>query len=190
MENLINIDIVFEKTLLIEQTVNSREFDNCTFKNCDFSNSTFKDCIFIDCIFIGCNLSMTKLPGTSLKTISFRECKLLGIQFNDCDAFLFNVGFSGCAVDYSWFISKKMHKTIFQNCSLKGVNFSNADLTLSDFENSNLEGAIFDGTQLSGADFSMAYNFKIDPEFNPMKNAKFSTNGIPGLLDKYNIKIV
>jgi hypothetical protein len=42
---------------------------------------------------------------------------------------------------------------------------------------------------LDAVDFRTAYNFKIDPEFNPMKKAKFSTQGIVGLLDKYDIKI-
>jgi hypothetical protein len=42
---------------------------------------------------------------------------------------------------------------------------------------------------LAAVDFSTAYNYTIDPEFNPMKKAKFSTQGIPGLLQKYDIKI-
>ena len=36
----------------------------------------------------------------------------------------------------------------------------------------------------------MANYFKIDPEFNPMKKARFSAQGIIGLLEKYDIKIV
>jgi len=190
MEDLINIDIVFEKVILIEKKITGREFDGCTFKNCDFSNSYFSECQFIDCEFIDCNLSMAKLPGTALKTIQFRDCKLLGIQFHECDNFLFNVGFATCTLDYSWFINKKMQKTNFINCSLKGVNFSGADLTSSNFENANLEGAIFDGTLLKATDFTTAYNFKIDPETNSVKSAKFSTSGVHGLLEKYDIKIV
>ena len=49
--------------------------------------------------------------------------------------------------------------------------------------------AIFNDTQLAGTDFRTAYNYSIDPEFNPMKKAKFTTQGIVGLLDKYDIKI-
>ena len=37
--------------------------------------------------------------------------------------------------------------------------------------------------------FQTAYNYKIDPEINPMRKAKFSTQGIVGLLDKYDIKM-
>jgi hypothetical protein len=52
-----------------------------------------------------------------------------------------------------------------------------------------LDNAIFNDSQLAGADFRTAFNYKIDPEFNPMKKAKFSAQGIVGLLDKYDIKI-
>ncbi|MGB5462457.1 MAG: pentapeptide repeat-containing protein, partial [Aureibaculum sp.] len=33
------------------------------------------------------------------------------------------------------------------------------------------------------------YNYSIDPEKNPIKKAKFSQDGIGGLLDKYDIVI-
>jgi hypothetical protein len=42
---------------------------------------------------------------------------------------------------------------------------------------------------LAGADFTTAVHYKINPEFNPMKKAKFSTIGIMGLLEQYDIKI-
>ena len=189
MEDFINIDKVFEKVIFIEKKLGNREFDGCVFKNCDFSNSIFSECTFIDCEFTDCNLAMAKLPSTSLKTVTFTESKLLGIRFDECADFLFHVSFANCILDYSWFISKKMPKTNFAGSSVKGVNFSGCDLTAAVFENTNLEGAIFDETNLAAADFTTAYNFRIDPESNPMRKAKFSTSGIPGLLDKYDIKI-
>jgi len=72
---------------------------------------------------------------------------------------------------------------------MKEVSFIGTNLTNSNFENCNLDNAIFNDTQLAGADFRTAYNYKIDPEFNPMRKARFSTQGIVGLLDKYDIKI-
>ena len=82
-----------------------------------------------------------------------------------------------------------MTKTRFDSCSIKEVNFSYSNLTNAVFHNCDLERAVFNETQLAGADFRSAYNFIIDPEFNPMKKAKFSNQGIIGLLDKYDIKI-
>jgi hypothetical protein len=42
--------------------------------------------------------------------------------------------------------------------------------------------------QLKEVNFLTAYNYKIDPEFNPMKRLNFLRKHT-GLLDKYDIKI-
>jgi uncharacterized protein YjbI with pentapeptide repeats len=122
--------------------------------------------------------------------VSFKNCKLLGILFHSCDDFLFSVNFNECVLDYSSFANKKMPKTSFLNSVLKEVSFIGTNLSNATFENCNLEGTIFNETQLTGVDFTSAFHYKIDPEFNPMKKAKFSTSGIVGLLDKYDIKIL
>jgi uncharacterized protein YjbI with pentapeptide repeats len=189
MENLIHVQKIFEKVVYIDKRINHREFDDCVFKNCDFSNSDFSYNSFIDCEFIDCNLSMLNWGGTSLKTVRFKNCKLLGIQFNTCEDFLFSVEFQDCVLDYSVFNNKKMPKTKFNSCSMKETSFIGTNLTNSVFDNCNLDNAIFNDTVLAAADFTTAYNYKIDPEFNPMKKAKFSMRGIAGLLDKYDIKI-
>jgi uncharacterized protein YjbI with pentapeptide repeats len=189
MEDLIHIQKTFEKVIFINKKVNNREFEDCIFKKCDFSNSDFSNNTFMDCEFIDCNLSMTQLRGTSLKTVNFSNCKLLGIEFQSCTDFLFAGNFQDCVLDYSSFANKKIPKTKFNNCSMKEVSFIGANLTQSVFDNCNLDNAIFNDTQLKEVNFLTAYNYKIDPEFNPMKKARFSTQGIPGLLDKYDIKI-
>ncbi len=189
MEDLIHLHKTFEKVTLVAQKINNREFEGCLFKNCDFSNSNFGYNTFTDCEFIDCNLSLLQLGNSSLQSVLFKNCKVMGIQFQSCTDFLFQVTFEDCVVDYASFSHKKMPKTKFSSCSMKEVNFSGTNLTNAVFENCNLDNAIFNETQLAGADFRTAYNYKIDPEFNPMKKAKFSTVGIMGLLDKYDIKI-
>ncbi|WP_413998824.1 pentapeptide repeat-containing protein [Flavobacterium sp. W1B] len=189
MEDLIHIQKTFEKVIFINKKVSNREFEDCVFKNCDFSNSDFSNNTFMDCEFIDCNLSLTELGGTSLKTVNFTNCKLLGIQFNNCADFMFAVSFKECILDYSSFANKKIPKTKFNNCSLKEASFIGSNLSNSVFENCNLDNAIFNDTQLKEVNFVTAYNYIIDPELNPMKKAKFSAQGIPGLLDKYDIKI-
>jgi len=190
MEDLIHIQKTFEKVVYIDKRISNREFEDCIFKNCDFSNSDFSNNTFMDCEFIDCNLSMTNLTATSLKTVSFKNCKLLGIHFDKCTDFLFTAHFQDCVLDYSSFVNKKMPKTKFNSCSMKEANFVGSNLSNSVFNNCNLDNAVFNETQLKEVDFTTAYNFKIDPEFNPMKKAKFSTQGISGLLEKYDIKIV
>ncbi len=189
MENLIHVHKTFEKISYTDKKINNREFEECIFKNCDFSNSDFSYNTFMDCEFFDCNLSMMQLNGTSLKSVSFHNCKVMGIQFDTCPDFLFGVNFQDCVLDYSSFSNKKMPKTQFNSCSLKEVSFIGTNLTNSNFENSTLAGAIFNDTQLAGVNFTTARDYKIDPENNPMKKAKFSSQGIVGLLDKYDIKI-
>ncbi|HJS01258.1 MAG TPA: pentapeptide repeat-containing protein [Flavobacterium sp.] len=189
MEDLIHIQKTFDKVVFINKKVSNREFEDCVFKNCDFSNSDFSNNTFMDCEFINCNLSMTSLSGTSLKTVHFSNCKLLGIQFNSCADFMFAVSYNDCILDYASFSNKKMPKSIFRSCSMKEVSFIGSNLSNSVFDNCNLENAVFNDTQLKEVNFLTAYNYKIDPEFNPMRKAKFSMQGIPGLLDKYDIKI-
>lgn len=187
--DFIHIDKTFDRTAFMGDRLAGREFDGCTFRNCDFSGSSFEGCTFIDCEFIDCNLALLRLPKTGLKNVAFRGCKTLGVRFDECDDFLFQVSFYGCALDYAWFAGKKMPGTSFSDCSLKGVNFSNTDLSRSDFNGSDLSEAIFDGTRLDAADFSHARQYSIDPQFNPMKKAKFSLDGLHGLLEKHQIDI-
>lgn len=189
MDELIHIHKTFDKVVLMGSELRHREFEGCVFNQCDFSNSDFSGNTFSECEFIDCNLSMLLLGQTSLQDVSFRNCKLLGIQFQHCNDFLFEVSFEQCALDYASFAHKKMPKTKFINCSMKETVLVGTNLTQAFFDQCNLENAVFNETQLAEADFTTAINYKIDPQFNPMKKAKFSTSGILGLLSQYDIKI-
>lgn len=188
--NLINIDQTYDKVVLRDDRLTGREFEGCVFRQCDFSGTAFYECSFIDCEFIGCNLSMAQLAGTSLKTVVMRDCKLLGIRFDQCDDFLFAVSFADSTLDYSWFSRKKMPKTVFAHCSLNGVNFENTDLTAAAFDDCNLEEVVFDQTNLTSANLRTSYNIRLDPERNTIKKAHFAAQSLPGLLEKYDIRIV
>jgi uncharacterized protein YjbI with pentapeptide repeats len=190
MNTPIHDDKTFEDENYAATTVNGKEFNNCTFKKCDFSNSNFDNNKFIDCVFDGCNLSLIKLPKTTLSSVEFKNCKMLGVNFTECIDFLFSVGFDGCILDYSSFMLKKMLKTKFSKCSLKEVTFTQANLAGSIFDDCDLNGAIFNRTDVSSASFVTSYNYDIDPEINLVKKAAFSAQGIHGLLSKYQLKIV
>ena len=83
------------------------EFEGCVFKHCDFSNSNFSNNTFIDCEFIDCNLSMLQLGNTSLQSVTFQNCKVLGIQFQGCTDFLFQVNFEDCNYFFESFMYVK-----------------------------------------------------------------------------------
>jgi fluoroquinolone resistance protein len=179
----------FEKINFSGKDLKNREFEKCTFQQCDFSNSNLSDNRFSDCIFLNCNLAMAKLFNTGLRTVSFKDCKLIGINFNDTEDFLFGVKFENCMLDYASFMGKKLPGTTFGNSSLKMVNFSASNLTGCIFDRTDLLGATFNKTNLSKADLSSAYNFIIDPELNTLKKARFSMQGMVGLLAKYDLDI-
>jgi uncharacterized protein YjbI with pentapeptide repeats len=93
-------------------------------------------------------------------------------------------------LDYSSFYKKQMMKATFTDCSLLEVDFTEVDLSASVFKNCDLLRTSFNRTNLEKADLSTAINFSIDPENNRLKNTKFSLEGLPGLLGRYQIKIV
>ncbi|MBX0333154.1 pentapeptide repeat-containing protein [Pontibacter sp. HSC-14F20] len=190
MEEQLHQDKTFEKITYPNKAVRGREFEDCVFKNCDFSSADFSNNRFTDCEFIGCNLALLRLSNSTLNGVTFKECKLTGINFSECEEFLFTVGFESCLMDYTSFLKRKMPKALFIDCSLKNAVFEFTTLTKARFENTDLAGAVFERTNLSEADLSTAYNFIIDPELNNIKKAKFSENGLAGLLNRYDIRVV
>jgi uncharacterized protein YjbI with pentapeptide repeats len=132
---------------------------------------------------------MAKFAASQLKNAIFSRCKILGVNFGDCSDSLFSVSFDSCILDYTSFAGKKLVKTLFKNSSLKNADLSECDLTASVFLNCDLDSAVFNKTILKEADFRTAINFNIDPENNNIRKAKFSLNGLAGLLYKYNLTI-
>lgn len=164
-------------------------YENCHFKSCNFERADFSNYKFIDCVFDNCNLSLITQDNVALQDCTFKQCKILGFLFSKANTFNLSFSFDTCILDHSSFHGLKIKKTSFKNCSLKEVDFENADCSQSIFDNSNMERALFYQTNIGQADLRTAYNYVLDPEFNNIKGAKFSLDGIPGLLHKYKIKI-
>lgn len=165
------------------------EYECCSFVACNFSNANLGGIVFAECNFVDCNFSMAKLNKTAFKDCTFNNCKMLGLHFQDCNDFLFEVKFENCVLNLSSFYKLKMKKVPFVNCSLQEVDFSECDLTSAIFDSCDLAGAIFDHTILEKVDFRTAFHYSLDPEKNKLKKAKFSAAGIEGLLVKYDIEI-
>lgn len=177
-------DISYAKEIIADN-----KYEYCVFSDCDFAESSFLSCSFINCKFIKCNFSMTKLSQSTFNDVEFEYSKILGVDFSQCNDFIFEVRFDTCILDYSSFEKRKMSKTIFRKTSLKGVDFANADLKQSSFIDCDMNETIFYYTNLQEADLSSAFNYTINPEENTIKKARFSKDGLIGLLQKYNIII-
>ncbi len=166
-----------------------QRFERCTFVRCDLSGADLGKSKFIECVFEGCDLSMVKVSGTALQNVRFKECKMMGIDLSACSEMLFETGFEACTVDHSVFAKRHMPRTRFVQCSLKGTAFEMAQLEGSVFDRCDLLDAVFDRTDLRKADLSTAYNFRIDPDSNKVRGARFSMEGAITLLDKYGLRI-
>jgi fluoroquinolone resistance protein len=182
-------DEKFEKIDFTTNPLPVGEYDHCVFLKCNFSNADLSNVQFTDCEFIECNLSSVKLNKTALHDIAFKSCKLVGLQFDKCQEFLFSANFDDCILSFSSFYKLKIKKTVFRNTTLHETDFTDTDLTGAVFERCDLARATFENTTLEKADLRTAFNYSIDPEINRIKKAKFSRDGIAGLLEKYEIVI-
>ena len=185
MQNSYIADQTFEKIKAIELG----EYDHCIFKNCAFESADFKNFKFLDCRFESCNVSLIQLGGASLQKVHFADCKMQGLRFEACNPFLFEVSFERCSLNLSSFYQVKTKGTSFLQCQLQEVDFTEAHLPKAIFDNCDLSGALFDHTNLMEADFRTAHSYEINPSINQLKKAKFSSDGLAGLVQSFGITI-
>lgn len=180
-------DQVYDEINFSASEIPGRQFVNCTFNKCIFSSSDLSNKEFLDCIFNACDLSLVNLSNTGMKSVQFKNSKLMGIDFSRCSDFLFAVEFEKCLLDFTIFTEKKLKKTRFMNCSLKEADFTAVDLSYAVFDECDLNLATFVQCNLEHADFRSAFNYAIDPDQNKLRKAKFCYPAVLGLLAKYNV---
>lgn len=182
-------DLTYENTDYTELQLPLGEYEGCAFYNCNFGGSNLSKLSLIDCTFNQCNISNAPLAESIIRDVQFNHCKMMGLHFEACSDFLFSASFTQCTLNLSSFYKLKIKNTVFNDCTLHEVDFTDADLTGATFINCDLKGATFDNTLLEKADLSTAYNYIIDPDRNRVKKARFSKDGLLGLLMKYNIVV-
>jgi len=114
---------------------------------------------------------------------------MLGLHFEGCNKFGLSFEFDNCILDHSSFYKTRIIKTSLTGTRLHEVDFSECDLTGSSFNNCDLRGAVFDHTNLEKVDFLTSYNYSLDPDKNKLKKTRFSSDGLSGLLSKFDIII-
>ncbi|HYD91021.1 MAG TPA: pentapeptide repeat-containing protein [Flavobacterium sp.] len=164
-----------------------KDFERCTFVGCDLTQCNYTGTAFIDCTFIGCNFSEAKVNYVSLRGVLFNNCNFTGVNFSMVDTLLFSAEFKDCILNYAKFYTLKIKGTIFTDCSLTAADFMSTDMTGAMFDNCDLHKAVFIDTIANGTDFTTSYNYTIDPERNKLRRARFSQDGLRGLLEKYDI---
>ncbi len=189
MQKIYFYDKKFDSVNFPEKPIEMGGYENCTFKNCIFAGANLSDFSFDECVFIECDLNNVKILNTAFKNVHFENCKLVGLQFDQCNPFLLSFRFINCQLNLASFYQLKLKGTFFKNCILHEVDFTESNLSGSVFGNCDFIGAMFGNTNLEKTDFQTSVNFSIDAEMNRIQKAKFSTESIAGLLDKYNITI-
>lgn len=182
-------DQVYQGLNVEDAPFHKGKYRYCEFYNCVFTEADIRDSEFIECIFDNCNLSNAKLGNTALKSVEFRECKLVGLRFDEIRAFLLEMSFDDCILDYSTFVEMELKRVRFLDCRMTAVDFSGAQMEGQQLDGCLLMDAIFDSTNLRGADFRLAKDYHIDPRKNVLSKAKFSRNGVLGLLSSFGIVI-
>jgi fluoroquinolone resistance protein len=165
------------------------EYEGCRFTDCNFSGVDLSGIQFFDCVFNNCNMSNAIMKQTVLREVKLNNCKLLGIRFDECNAFLFSPQFENCVLRYASFYKLKMKATNFINCNAGEVDFTEADLSHASFSGTDLALAQFDATNLENADLRTAFNYNINPSTSNLKKAKFSWPGLMGLLGHLGIEV-
>ena len=174
---------------VLERITDIPEFVRCTFIACDLQGPWCAGRTFVECTFRDCDLSLADLDRTALQEVTFERCKLVGARFDRCHTFLLSVSFAQCILDLASFHGLKLKGTRFMGCRMRETDLSDADLNNASFAGSDLGAALFDGTVLEGADLRSAVHYSIDPTRNRLRKARFSVEGLSGLLDRTGIII-
>jgi uncharacterized protein YjbI with pentapeptide repeats len=184
------LDSTFSKINYSNELFEIAEYDTCVFDSCTFIKTTLSKSVFTNCEFINCNFETPFVSHTSFKEVAFQECTILGLQFEYCNDFLFEVSFESCMLQVCSFFKMNLKNSKFKDSKIIDVDFSNATLSGVKFENCDLSKSIFDATNLEKTDFSSAFHFSIDPEKNKLSKTKFSNENLSGLLNKYDLDII
>ncbi|HBA59933.1 MAG TPA: hypothetical protein DCZ92_03755 [Elusimicrobia bacterium] len=187
-------DRTFDGLALKGKAVTSKHFSGCVFRNCDLTGLTFRFCKFTDCRFESCNLSLLKVPGTVFSGVSFKDSKLVGVDWTQASwpkiKLAAPLAFAGCLLNDSNFLGLALAGTAMTGCLARDADLREADLAGSDLTKTDFSGALFSNTNLAGADLTGARNYAIRISENKVKDAKFSLPEAMDLLYCLDIKIV
>lgn len=177
-----------------ESKLVSRTFEECTFTRCSFSEAIFDHCKFVECSFIACDLSNAKVDASKFQSVTFNECKVIGVDWTRADwpryAAPAKLAFRKSVVNYTSFFGLNLQELVLEECKARNVDFRQGDFARSNFTYTDFAESLFGKTKLAGADFSEATNYVMDIRENQVKGAKFTRTEAAGLLYGLGIELV
>lgn len=164
-------DEVFEGLTLEHADLSDREFDRCTFRNSKLGHTRWLRSRLDECVLEGCDLVRADVKMLALRGVTFKSCRLMGVDFADIAKFP-DVSFHECNLHYASFASIALRKAVFDKCSFTEANFFEADLTEAKLDDCQFTGARFEACDLRKARFLRAQDLFIDPAKNRVAGAK------------------
>ncbi|MBI1182728.1 pentapeptide repeat-containing protein [bacterium] len=178
------------KQIDVKKGLTKGSYEACQFLNCTLPTTNLEHYEFVDCEFVDCDLSSSLITHTAFKNVQFVGCKLMGLHFDTCNSFLLEMHFEKCHLQMSIFYNLKLKGSRFIDCMLQQADFSEADLSGADFAGSQLQDAVFDHSNLEKSNFAGAIDYQINPVNNKLKGARFSKDGLQGLLTGLGIVVL
>ena len=84
--------------------------------------SIWKSVRLEECVFEDCDLTRAQFPHTRFFGVTFRRCKLMGIDWSSI-ASNPTLSFDACDLRYASFVKVNLRKTTFRGCRACEANF-------------------------------------------------------------------
>ncbi len=150
-----------------------KEFTNCRFRGLKAEASIWRGVRLEDCAFEDCDLTRAQFPHTRFYGVSFRGCKLMGIDWSPI-ASNPTLSFETCDLRYASFVKVNLRKALFRGCKANEASFIECQLSESDFSETDLTGANFEASDLGKANLTGAKGAFLAPGKNRVKDTRIS----------------
>lgn len=184
----------FKGLTLSEKQFIGVEFEECEFLDCDFSGSRFRSCKFTNCDFTRCNLSLTDFANSQLFGMTFKDCKMVGIDWTKIDwpqYYLdFELKFTRCLLNDSSFYGLNLNALHMDECKLHDVDFREGNFVESKMIQCEFDRSLFMRTNLQRVDFTDSSGCAMNVLNNQLSGATFSRYEALNLLESLGITLV
>lgn len=121
--------------------------------------------------------------------MSFKDCKIIGVNWTYSDSLWPPISFLKCNISQSNFLGLKLKAISISECVARDVDFRECDLSKSTLTSNDFKNSLFGNTSLIRADLTHSTNYMINLLENKVQGAKFSLPDAISLLNGIGIEI-
>ncbi|MCF7919385.1 MAG: pentapeptide repeat-containing protein [Candidatus Cloacimonetes bacterium] len=164
-------------------------YSYCKFRNLDLTAIDLSGREFIECEFEDCNISLTRIAGIKMHTVTFRNCRVQGVDFTKIDRLITEMNFNNCQIRECNYSGLELKGISFLGSEISNTDFINSDLSSAVFRNVNFREVVFHNTDLKKASFLGAKGYRINPMTNEIKGGIFDLPEVVSFLEYLQITI-